>query len=175
MQFKYQSLATPLLICSLLIGLSSAYLGDYWGKSAKSLKANAVLAQKEISTLKETLTNIEENLAEGAPAQDLDVLVPDVLLAVYNQRTEHGITITKAMTLKNGGAQKPSVGEMADAVPGSSLKSFALRVSGTYKSYPGLQAYLNLLTTKAVAVSKLDLTEQSFDVLLTIYGTTNEK
>lgn len=79
------------------------------------------------------------------------------------------------MSTKSGGALKPSVDEMADAVPGSSLKSFGIRLSGTYKTYPELQEYLKLMTKKAVAITKLDVTEQSFDVLLTIYGTSSNE
>lgn len=163
-----------ILACSLLIGLASGYFGQQWAQTAVATKASLDKVKKEGNQAKASLAAIEGNLQGGSTAVSLDALIPELMLDIFNQRTSHGVSISVVTPMKTGGAQMPSVQALAEQVPGSSLKSVALKMSGTYKSYPEFLEYLKLLALKPVAISRLKLQEQNFEVTLRAFGVLTE-
>lgn len=157
----------------LLISSTSGYFGHKWSVESKVLKNNLSKAQREKSDTDRSLQSLNEILKPdpGASTLPLDAAVSSVMLEVFNTRVVHGVAIAGAVPSKSGGGAMTQVSALADAVPGSSLKSIKINMSGTYKSYPGLMSYLAGLQQGQVAVTRLKVQESTFELSVRVYGT----
>ena len=120
---------------------------------------------------KESLGAIENGLSQGTPGKPLTETVPTLMLAVFNERAAHGISLSLAAPEKGGSTTMPAIKALAEDVQGTSLKSFGIKIAGTYKSFDDLQQYLQLLSATPAAVQRLKIQEQSFEATLRVYGT----
>ncbi len=92
------------------------------------------------------------------------------MLDVFNKRVEHGVLIATASPAKAGGGGMSQLSSLAEDVPGSTLKSVKVNITGTYQTYPGLLAYLKGLQKQPVAIVHLKVQEQSFEAAIRVYG-----
>lgn len=131
---------------------------------------------KDASTARDNLQLLKERLQPDAKTLPLDQAVSATLLDVFNLRVANGISVTSIGPGKSGGGfDSRQINSLSDDVPGSSLKSVKVNVAGTYKSYPGLMQYLKTLQQGQVAVTRLMVQEQAFELSLRVYGGLEKK
>lgn len=101
----------------------------------------------------------------------LDAAVSATMLEVFNQRVAHEVTIAYATPAKlSAGGSVSKLDSLSEDVPGTSIKSVRINVSGSYATYQGLLGYLKSLEALPVAIVRLKVQDQSFEVGLRVYG-----
>ncbi|MCC5609587.1 hypothetical protein LC612_23125 [Nostoc sp. CHAB 5834] len=116
-----------------------------------------------------------ESIGTLEPDAESPVLLEDSLssamLALFNNRVLYGVTVASAAPERSGAGGMSKMSAIADDVPGSSLKSVKVKVSGSYQSYPDLLEYLKELQKLPVAVVHVKVTAQNFDISIRVFGT----
>jgi hypothetical protein len=151
--------------------LSSAYFGQKLHADAKSASVRAASAQKDAGAAKESLLALQEVLTPDVAPQPLDRVTSQALLSLYNLRTAHGVTLNQLTPGKLGASIDTPVSELAEDVPGSTLKSVKVNLTGSYTSYFGLLNYLQAMQEGTVALTRLKVVDSTFEESLRIYGT----
>lgn len=155
----------------LLIASTSGYFGKKWTDEGRALKGSLTKMNKEMADAKASLTILSEKLTPDAKTLSLGSAVSATMLDAFNLRVPDGITLTgMAPGKQGGGTDMRQLTQISDDVPGTSLKSVKVNLTGTYKTYEGLMAYLEALQKGPVAVSHLKVQEQSFEASLRIFG-----
>lgn len=127
----------------------------------KSQKRDAQLAADDFA---KSLTPDAERIA-------LEKSISAVMLEVFNQRVEHGVSIAFATPAKlSSGGNVSKLDTLTEDVPGTTVKSVRVNVSGTYATYLGLLGYLKALQGLPVAIVRMKVHEQSFELSLRVYG-----
>ena len=171
MPFKSLLSAKTLLVLSLAIGLTSAYLGHGWQTDARVLSSTVTKLQADQRKAKEALMSVEDELTPDASRVNLGVALSSFMLDVYNKRLEHGITISAVTPSRlSATGQYAGLDTFIENVPGTQLASVRVNFSGTYNSYRGLLSYLNALRSHPVALVRLKVEDQSFEASMRIYG-----
>lgn len=126
---------------------------------------------KEAKDAQASLAALDAILVADKKPLLLDSAVTSTMLDVFNLRATHGVTIATAGPAKVGGSGgMAQLTMLAEDVPSTSLKSVKVNVAGSYNTYQGLMAYLVALQAGPVAVTRLKVQEQSFDLSFRIYG-----
>lgn len=160
----------------LLIASTSGYFGKKWSDDARALKGSVAKMTKEANDAKSSLQLLEEALKPDAKTLPLDHAVSATLLEIFNKRVAHGISVTSITPGKRaGGMDKGQLTGLAEDVPGTTLKSVKVNVDGTYRTYPGLMDYLANLQSGQVAVTRLKVQDQAFEMSLRVYGGLEQK
>lgn len=142
-----------------------------WQRQAAAVKASSAPIVKTLAQTQAALTAVQTGLTAGTPATALDSLVPEVLLDVFNQRTAHGINLTVAAPVQQGGGLMTPMSALSEPVKGTSLQSVPIKLSGSYRTYPELLAYLAALQARPVAISYLKVQDNTFEVTIRVFGT----
>lgn len=171
MSFKSQWFVKTLLVLSLLIGASSFKLYTTWVAQLKSTQAKASAIEKDSSLKKSHSEFWAEKLKPGQSNLDLDAAVTEALLAVFNNRTAYGISVTTIASDKQGGGLMSPMETLATPVKGTELQAVKLNLRGTYKTYLGLMGYLEEFSKTQAALVALKVEENGFELSLKIYGT----
>lgn len=137
--------------------------------SLKSAVNKAQAAEKDAELATEDLA---KTLKPDAAYIKLDRAVSAVMLDVFNHRVEHGVTVSYATPAKlSAGGSISKLSALAEEVPGmKQIKSVRINVIGTYETYQGLLSYLKSLQGLPVAIVRLKVQDQSFEVALRVYG-----
>lgn len=130
-------------------------------------------AKRDAQQAGETLIALQEMLKQDVSPQPLEQVTGQALLNVYNLRTAHGINVNQVSPGKLGASVDTPVTELAEDVPGSSLKSVKVNLTGTYTSYFGLLNYIKDLQTGPVALTRMKVQDNSFELSVRVYGTVN--
>lgn len=157
------------MLC-LLIALTSVHFGKQWSEEAKQADVSVNKTSSEVSSATRVLSSVSSLLTKDDKYLTLDQAVSKVMLDVFNNRVEHGIVIAIAAPAKVAGGGMSKMSSLAEDVPGSSLKSVKVNLSGTYQTYPGLMSYLAELQKNPLAVVHLKVHEQTFEASVRIYG-----
>lgn len=165
--------AKAVLVVCLLIASTSAYLGSDFHAKARSASTQAMTAKKDAQQASETLVALQEVLKQDTAPQPLERVSSQALLNIYNMRTAHGVNVNQLSPGKLGASVDTPVTELAEDVPGSSLKSVKVNLTGTYTSYFGLLNYIKALQTGPVALTRLKVQDNSFEMSVRVYGTVN--
>lgn len=114
---------------------------------------------------------LTETLKQDAQHVVLDKALSEVMLAVLNNRVKYGVTVSYTTPAKlSGGTAMSKLDALSEDVPGTNVRSVRINVSGTYETYQGLLGYLASLKDLPVAVVRLRVQEQAFEVALRVYG-----
>jgi hypothetical protein len=115
---------------------------------------------------------LTETLKPDAQHVVLDKALSEVMLDVLNNRVQYGVTVSYTTPAKLGGSGSAmsKLDALAEDVPGTNVRSVRVNVSGTYETYQGLLGYLASLQGLPVAVVRLRVQEQAFEVALRVYG-----
>ena len=175
MQSKSLSHAKALLALCLLIVLTSVHFGRAWHLQVKSLTASLEKTHAEHAKSEKSLLSLASVLTPDLKTMPLDSAVSAVMLEVFNKRVEHGVAIASATPAKVGGGGMNQLSALAEDVPGSTLKSVKVNITGTYQTYPGLIEYLQNLQESPVAVIRLKVQDQSFEAAIRIFGVLDNK
>lgn len=163
--------AKTILGLSLLIALSSAYFGQQFHQKAASAASQASSAQREAQKLKDSLVVLEDVLRKEASAQRLQETTAKALVAVYNLRSSTGVNVNQMTPGKLGAGLDTPVNELAEDVPGSSVKTVKMNMVGNYTSYAGLVAYFEQLQASGpIALTRLKVSERSFEASIRVFG-----
>lgn len=164
---------TVLALC-LLITLSSGYLGQKYHASAKTLKSQAAAASRDMSAAQESLGSLQELLKADEAPQVLDQTTGQTLLAIYNLRMPHSVTVNQLTPGKLGASVDTPVNDLAEDVPGSLLKTVKVNMTGSYTNYHGLLNYFNELQAQGpVALTRLKVQDNTFEASVRVYGILN--
>lgn len=150
--------------------MTSAHFGKDWHSKARASSSSYTKTMAEAQKTRETLTALQQELRPDDATMSLDATLSSVMLEVFNKRVEHGVLIATASPAKAGGGGMSQLSNLAEDVPGSTLKSVKVNITGTYQTYPGLLAYLKGLQKQPVAIVHLKVQEQSFEAAIRVYG-----
>jgi len=124
--------------------------------------------KKEADNAREELSAI---LKADTEHMSLNQTVSAVMLGVLNNRVQHGITVAFTTPAKlSGGASITKLDSLAEDVPGTNVQSVRINLSGTYETYQGLLGYLESFKALPVAVVRLKVQDQTFEVAIRVYG-----
>lgn len=160
-----------LLALSIGIGLTSAYFGQQWVESNQALKSTV---QKMTSQLREAQAagdDLATALTPDKAPMTIDEAMSAVMLSVFNNRIpfEVSLAYTTPAKLTTGGSVS-RLDALVEDIPGTALQSVRINLSGTYQNYEGLLGYLESLKSLPVAIVRLKVQDQTFDVALRVYG-----
>lgn len=152
------------------IGLTSAYFGRTWTAKLPNLNAGIHRVQSALDKAKSAEKGLDVLKKDKTPVL-LEQAVPQTMLQVYNRQVAHGVTISYVTPAKATGRGTVAKLELlADTVPGTTVKSVKVNVTGTYQTYQGLLDYLESLRELPVAVVRLKVQDHNFEVSLRIFG-----
>lgn len=130
-------------------------------RKMESQKKDADSAREELSAI---LQADKEQLS-------LNQTVSAVMLGILNNRVKNGITVSFTTPAKlAGGASITKVEELAEEVPGTNVQSVRINISGSYETYQGLLGYLESFKALPVAVVRLKVQDQTFELAIRVYG-----
>lgn len=150
--------------------MSSAYYGKKLHADAEAASGRAAAAQKDAAAANYSLLALKDVLTPDTGPQALDSVTSHALLSIYNLRTAHGVTISQLTPGKLGASIDTPVNELAEDVPGTSLKSVKVNLSGSYSSYFGLLNYMQAMQTGTVALTRLKVADTTFEASFRVYG-----
>jgi hypothetical protein len=132
-------------------------------------------AVRKMESQKKEADNAREELSAILHADkehmSLNQSVSAVMLGVLNNRVQHGITVSFTTPAKlSGGGSITKLDSLAEDVPGTNAQSVRINISGTYETYQGLLGYLESFKTLPVAVVRLKVQDQTFEVAIRVYG-----
>jgi hypothetical protein len=143
-------------------------------RKTQALKTSLIPIKKEVDATKKAL-GAAEGLTAGTPAVALEELMPKVMLELFNQRAAHGVSLSMVTALKGGTGQVLEVRNLAEPIGDTSVKSVSIKVTGTYKYYTELMDYLKQIQKMPVAVSRLRVQDNTFEMTLRVFGTLSAK
>jgi hypothetical protein len=127
----------------------------------------------ETTSAEVTKLNAElaETLTPDARAFPLNKTVSEVILHLMNNRVPHGVQISTAAPAKLASSGSFSrLDNLSEPIKGTTVKSVRINLSGTYSTYQGLLRYLDTLSEFPVAIVRLKVQEQSFELAVRVYG-----
>lgn len=165
--------AKTLSVVFCLIALTSGYFGQQFHEKAKSTQLQAANTRADAGKAVAALEELQTVLVPDAEQLALDKSLSKALLDIYNLRLATGVTISQVSPGKQGGGISASVETLNEAVPGTSVGSVKVTMSGAYSSYEGLLAFVKGLQQGPVALTRLKVVDRTFELSLRIYGTSN--
>ena len=165
--------AKLLIALSVVIVSSSVYVGRKAHDANLSLTGKVVKATSAEGQAKRSLVELESVLtSEESKAEPLDKALPAATLWLTNSQVEYAITVVQANPAKTVGAGGVSpINDLAEVVPGTSLKSARINVKGTYQNYDGFVTFLRELTAvNPASIVFLKVQNNAFEVGIRIYG-----
>lgn len=137
--------------------------------SAASKKADA--AKKNLEILQKDSVLLQQKLSPDAERVEFEKSLADVILAVMKGRIEHSLTISVLAVEKKGSSSTALMSELAQAVPGTSVKTARINIRGGYSSYEGLKTFVDTITQQyPVAVVGLKVDNRVYELALRVYG-----
>lgn len=138
---------------------------------ASKASKTAETAKKNLEILKKDSSLLQQKLSPDADFVEFEKSLADVILAVMKGRIEHSLTISVLAVEKKGGSSTALVSELAQAVPGTKVKTARINIRGGYSSYEGLKTFVESLTKQyPVAVVGLKVDNRVYELALRVYG-----
>jgi len=149
-------------------------MGREWSAQTIGLTGSVNKMKAEKSDAVRAQTELQSILTADAQPLPLDKALSIVMLDVFNNRVEHGVLVSNTTPAKlAGGGASNKLDVLTEDVPGTNVHSVRINVTGTYTTYQGLMDYLDSLKNHPVAVVRLKVQDQAFEVALRVYGTKN--
>jgi hypothetical protein len=171
MKLSSTSVAKLLLILSIGIATVSIWKGLEWQRSTdgltrqlRSAQANEEQARRQVAELSELLPGNEEALPLAT------TLVR--LVATLNEgQLPNRLKIGPLAPATSISGQSVELLQLAQPVEGTDLHSLTLKVRGTYREYVGLHNYINQIQKHPVALTRLSIVGDSFQLNVKVFGT----
>ena len=174
---KSKSLSTVkyLLLLSLAIGLSSGYWYTKLAEQNSSLRSSVSTLQSKKQKAETSLSFFDEELIRDSAPIALDRALSETMLDIFNKRTEYRINIAQTKVANaSGSSLSAEVGQFAENVPGTNLKSVKVSLTGSYTDYSSFLAYIAALRqAHPVSVVYLKVNDLGFEMSLRVFGTKN--
>lgn len=120
---------------------------------------------------RQLLQSLQEELVPDIHEHRLDEVLAAVMVSAQNARVEKGISLASVTPDRAaGGSQMADIGQMAEVVPGSALKTVKVNMTGTYQTYKEFLEYLVDLKRHPLSIVRLKVEENSFELSIRIYG-----
>lgn len=102
----------------------------------------------------------------------LDKALAGTMLTLYNKRTEYRVDIAQAKAAQgSGNSLAAEIGQFAEQVPGTQLKSVKVSLTGSYADYEGFMGYLaHLREQHPVSLVYLKVNDLSFEMNIRVFG-----
>lgn len=165
--------AKTLTVLFCLIALTSGYFGHQLNGQAAAAQRQAAAARVDATKAQAALAELQDVLTPDAVQLPLDKAVSKTLLDIYNLRVATGISISQVAPGRPGTAAVTDLGNLSEKVPGTSVDSVKVNITGVYTTYEGLLAYVKGLQDGPVALTRLKVSDKSFDLSIRVYGTNN--
>lgn len=127
--------------------------------------------KSEASKASDIATELSAALKPDATTMSLDQAVSQTVLAVHARTQAHSVTVNQVTSGQgSGGGAATELEKVSEAVPNSSLRVVRLHLTGTYQDYAGLLQYVRSFQEGPVAIGRLKVVGNSFELSLQVFG-----
>ena len=168
---KSLSIAKLLLALSIAIFLTSVYFGNKWSVDAAGLGASVAKTQQSVKEMTNASNVLGDSLQPDEVHVALEQALSEVMLTVFNERVLHGVSVSLVSPSRlTAGSGMARLDTLAERVPGTNVRSVRVNLTGTYATYQGLLSYMQEMENLPVAIVRLKIQDQSFEMSLRVYG-----
>jgi hypothetical protein len=150
---------------------TSVYFGSQWASSARGLEAKNTQTRSKLQSEQALLEQLRESLTPSEAEYPLENTTSEVILLLLNNRTEYGVNLANVVPERSTSGDMVGIDELSEEVPGMSIKTVKVNITGTYDYYTGLVDYLNNLQKMPVAITRLKVQDNTFEASIRIFGT----
>ena len=171
MKLSSTSAAKLLLCLSIGIATVSAYKGLEWHRSAESTTNQLRRAEQSELKLKQEAALLAEALPGDEEALPLASTLIEVISALKQGQVRNRVQIGPITTPNAGGSSTADLLQLAKPLDNTELSSLTLQIRGTYKEYAGLRRYLSEIQRHPVALTRLSIAGNTFEIDIKLLGT----
>lgn len=150
---------------------TSVYFGNQWLTAARGLEVKNNQTRTNIQAERDLLEQLRSSLTPSEETFPLDKTVSEVILTLFNNRTEHGVNVANLVPERSTTGDMVGIDELSEEVPGMSIRTVKVNITGTYDYYTGLVDYLGKLQKLPVAITRLKVQDNTFEASIRIFGT----
>ena len=171
MKLSSTSVAKLLLILSIVIATASVWKGLEWQRSTDGLTRQLKSAQaSEEQALRQT-AQLSEYLPGNEEALPLATTLVKLVATLNEGQLPNRLKIGPLSPETTISGQSVDLLKLAKPVAGTELNSLTLKVRGTYREYVGLRNYINQIQTHPVALTRLSIVNNTFQLDVKVFGT----
>jgi len=153
------------------LSLTSIYYGGKWAASARSLEVKNTQTRTILQNEQALLEELRASLTPSDEEHPIEKTVSQVVLTLYNNRTKYGVNLANVVPERSTSGDMMGIDELSEEVPGMSIRTVKVNLSGTYDYYTGLVDYLKSLQSMPVAITRLKVQDNTFEASIRIFGT----
>lgn len=156
---------------SLAIASISGWFAWKTSQDLPSLAQSVSQDDKKASEASMALTELEALPVAKATLQPMDAAFSNFMLQLMNSRVRFGIELGQVTPSKPGTAERTPIGELADDVPGTSVKALKVELQGTYADYERFVQFLDYVRQVGmVSIIHLRVKDNAYALSVRVYG-----
>lgn len=163
--------AKLLLILSIATAGVSVWKGIEWQKATEGLTRQLRAAQATELQLNQQAAALSELLPGGELPLPLTATLISLITTLNDAQLNNRVRIAPLSPMGAANGSWLSLLEMAQPIESTSLHRVTIKVRGTYREYSGLRRYIDLIQEHPVALTRLSIAGNTFELDIQAFGT----